>query len=93
MASAEVTLAWLREALERMRAVADEQQRPVPALVPRTALRLTTSPVTGPGRLAGEGTMDQVAEDLGQLRLLGADTVVLDPFNGDPRETCNPQAA
>jgi alkanesulfonate monooxygenase SsuD/methylene tetrahydromethanopterin reductase-like flavin-dependent oxidoreductase (luciferase family) len=87
------TLAWLREALERMRTVADEQLLPVPALAPRIALRLTTSPVTDPRRLAGEGTTDQVADDLEQLRLLGADTVVLDPFNGDPPETCNPQAA
>jgi hypothetical protein len=76
-----------------MRAVADEQQRSAPALAPRTALRLTPSPITGPGRLAGEGTIDQVAGDLEQLRLLGADTVVLGPFNGDPHETYHPQAA
>jgi hypothetical protein len=28
-----------------------------------------------------------------QLRLLGAGTVVLDPFNGDPGETHRPEAA
>jgi hypothetical protein len=27
------------------------------------------------------------------LRLLGADTVVLDPFSGDPDETLRPEAA
>jgi len=27
------------------------------------------------------------------LRLLGADTVVLDPFNGHPDETLRPEAA
>lgn len=72
---------------------ADEQQRPAPALAPRIALRLTPSPITGPGRLAGEGTIAQVAGDLEQLRLLGTDTVVLDPFNADPHETCRPQPA
>jgi alkanesulfonate monooxygenase SsuD/methylene tetrahydromethanopterin reductase-like flavin-dependent oxidoreductase (luciferase family) len=87
------TLAWLREALDRMKTVADEQQRPVPALAPRIALRLATSPITDPGRLAGEGTIGQIIDDLEQLRLLGADTVLLDPFGGDPRETCHPEIA
>ncbi|GAA3510702.1 LLM class flavin-dependent oxidoreductase [Streptosporangium album] len=88
-----VTLPRLREAPARMKALADEQQRPVPALAPRIALRLTESPITAPGRLAGEGTIEQVLDDLEQLRLLGAETVVLDPFNGDPRETSHPQVA
>lgn len=30
-------------------------------------------------------------DDLDQLRLLGAESVVLDHYNGDPRETCHPQ--
>jgi hypothetical protein len=73
------TLAWL--------------QRPPPALMPRIALQLTTAPVTSDDRLAGHGTIAQIAGDLEQLRSLGADTVVLDPFNGDPRETAHPEAA
>lgn len=88
-----LTLARLSEAGDRMKTIADEQQRPVPALAPRIALRLTDSPITDPERPAGEGTIDQILDDLEQLRLLGADTVVLDPFNGDPRETRHPQAA
>ena len=48
---------------------------------------------TDPKRLAGEGNIDQFVDDLEQLRLLGADTVVLDPFNGDPREKCHPEMA
>ncbi|WP_433470067.1 LLM class flavin-dependent oxidoreductase [Spirillospora sp. CA-128828] len=84
------TLPWFRAALERLTTIANEHGRPVPALQPRIALRLTPSPVTGPDRLAGEGTIDQVADDLEQLRLLGADTVLLDPFNGDPDETLRP---
>ncbi|MBF8191688.1 LLM class flavin-dependent oxidoreductase [Nonomuraea sp. K274] len=86
-------LARLRERLDRMKAVADELGRPVPALAPRIALRLTETPVTDEGRLAGEGTIDQIADDLEQLRLLGADTVVLDSYNGDPRETNHPEIA
>ncbi|MEU4329962.1 LLM class flavin-dependent oxidoreductase [Nonomuraea dietziae] len=87
------TLGWLREATPRLRDLADEQGRPSPGMVPRIALRLTEKPVTGAGRLAGEGTIDQILGDLDELSRLGADTVVLDPFNGDPRETCHPETA
>ena len=87
------TMPWLRGAAARLTELADGQQRPVPSLVPRIALRLTESPVTTPGRLAGEGTLGQILDDLTQLQLLGADTVVLDPFNGDPDETRHPEAA
>ncbi|GLW10866.1 F420-dependent oxidoreductase [Microtetraspora sp. NBRC 13810] len=87
------TLPWLRERVDRLRAAADELGRPVPALAPRILLRLTDAPVTGADRRAGEGTLDQVAEDLRQLRLLGAESVVLDPFIGDPDETNHPETA
>jgi alkanesulfonate monooxygenase SsuD/methylene tetrahydromethanopterin reductase-like flavin-dependent oxidoreductase (luciferase family) len=87
------TPGWLTGALDRMKAIAAELQRPQPALVPRIALNLTSSPVTGEDRLAGHGTIEQVADDLDQLHSLGADTVVLDPFNGDPDETAHPETA
>ncbi|MGW1996790.1 LLM class flavin-dependent oxidoreductase [Embleya sp. NPDC001921] len=87
------TLPWMRAAADRLRAVAVEQQRPVPALVPRIALRVTEAPLPDAERLAGEGSIDQIVADLDHLRALGADTVVLDPFDGDPRETAHPQAA
>ena len=87
------TMPWMRAAVGRMTAFADEQRRPVPGLVPRIALRLTGSPLSGPERLAGEGTIDQVLDDLAELRRLGAETVVLDPFSGDPGETLRPEDA
>jgi alkanesulfonate monooxygenase SsuD/methylene tetrahydromethanopterin reductase-like flavin-dependent oxidoreductase (luciferase family) len=87
------TLPWLRGALERLEAAADAQGRPVPGLAPRIALRLAPSPLDGPDRLAGEGTIEQITGDLEQLRRLGADTVVLDPFGGDPEEIHHPQQA
>ncbi|MER7057747.1 LLM class flavin-dependent oxidoreductase [Streptomyces sp. NPDC000351] len=87
------TIPWLREAAVRLKAAADEQHLPVPALAPRIALEVTAAPVIGEQRLAGQGAIDQIMDDLDQLRLLGAETVVLDPYNGDPRETCHPQAA
>jgi alkanesulfonate monooxygenase SsuD/methylene tetrahydromethanopterin reductase-like flavin-dependent oxidoreductase (luciferase family) len=87
------TPGWMTEAADRLAACAAEQQRPQPALMPRIALRLTTAPITDGSRLAGHGTIDQIAGDIGQLRSLGADTVVLDPFNGDHRETAHPETA
>ncbi|MFI0773765.1 LLM class flavin-dependent oxidoreductase [Streptomyces sp. NPDC021212] len=90
------TLDWLRGgggALDRMKGFAAELDRPVPGLAPRVVLKLTDEPVTGPERQAGEGTIDQVMDDLEELRRLGAESVLLDPFTGDPEETCHPEAA
>ncbi|MET7902549.1 TIGR03619 family F420-dependent LLM class oxidoreductase [Streptomyces sp. NPDC005355] len=87
------TLGWLREAVERMKGAARELGRPVPALAPRVVLRLTDEPVTHSERRAGEGTIGQVMDDLEQLRALGAGSILLDPFNGDPEETCRPEVA
>src|SRR5262249_44534897 len=87
------TMPWLREAVDRMVALAAEQRARVPGLAARIALRLTEAPIAGTGRLAGEGTIGQVLDDLTQLRLLGAGTVVLDPFGGDPAETRRPETA
>ncbi|MEA5358170.1 LLM class flavin-dependent oxidoreductase [Amycolatopsis sp., V23-08] len=86
-----LTLSGLREGLGRLKKLAGDE--PVPAFAPRVLLRLTDTPVTGPDRRAGEGTLDQVLDDLTQLRAMGADTVVLDPFDGDPAETLHPEAA
>jgi alkanesulfonate monooxygenase SsuD/methylene tetrahydromethanopterin reductase-like flavin-dependent oxidoreductase (luciferase family) len=87
------TPGWLTSAVDRLTAAAADQHRSRPALMPRIALQLTAAPVAGEGRLAGHGTIGQITDDLERLRVLGAGTVVLDPFNGDPRETARPQAA
>ncbi|WP_410623719.1 LLM class flavin-dependent oxidoreductase [Amycolatopsis sp. cmx-8-4] len=86
-----LTMAGFRDGLGRLTTLAGD--RPVPAFAPRILLRLTDTPVTGPDRRAGEGTLDQVLDDLARLRDLGADTVVLDPFDADPAETLHPEVA
>ncbi|MEU6234339.1 LLM class flavin-dependent oxidoreductase [Kitasatospora sp. NPDC047058] len=85
--------AWhpLRLPLARMRTVLAEHS--LPGFAPRIALRLTGTPVDDPGRPAGVGTVEQVLDDLGRLRRLGAATVVLDPYHGDPEEIRRPQEA
>ncbi|MEV4570756.1 LLM class flavin-dependent oxidoreductase [Nonomuraea sp. NPDC049419] len=88
-----MTLPWLRERWATLQEVAAAEELPVPALAPRILLRVTGTPVTGDERLLGEGTIEQVTEDLEQLREMGAETVVLDPFFEDPAETLRPEAA
>jgi alkanesulfonate monooxygenase SsuD/methylene tetrahydromethanopterin reductase-like flavin-dependent oxidoreductase (luciferase family) len=85
--------AWhpLRLSLPYMRAVL--RRHTLPGFAPRIALRVTSAPVDAPDRPAGAGTVEQILDDLDQLRLMGADTVVLDPYHGDPEETRRPDAA
>ncbi|MFJ3339454.1 hypothetical protein [Streptomyces sp. NPDC086766] len=87
-----IRLDWLREAVERMKEIVTEDPRPVPASVTRI-VRVTDEPAARPNRPAGEGTNDQILNDFEQLRPLGAETVVLDRFGGDPEETCHPEVA
>jgi alkanesulfonate monooxygenase SsuD/methylene tetrahydromethanopterin reductase-like flavin-dependent oxidoreductase (luciferase family) len=68
-------------------------EHPRPALAPRIALQLTETPAEGPERLAGVGSLEQILDDLDALRRLGATTVVLDPYHGDPEQTRHPEAA
>ncbi|MFD8638207.1 LLM class flavin-dependent oxidoreductase [Streptomyces sp. NPDC059533] len=85
--------AWhpLRGTLPWMRSVVASHA--LPAFAPRIALRLTTEPLGDPERLAGTGTLEQILDDLDELRRLGAGTVVLDPYHGDPEETRRPHEA
>jgi probable F420-dependent oxidoreductase len=73
------TLDTLAERVERLRAIADEEQRPVPMLAPRIRLHVTGRPL-GPDRMPGEGTLDQIRRDLAALEALGAAYVIFDPF-------------
>ncbi|MEU6541305.1 TIGR03619 family F420-dependent LLM class oxidoreductase [Streptomyces sp. NPDC047000] len=74
-----VTADWLVHAgLPALRDTAKRLHRPVPALAPRIKLRVTPRPLAG-ARVLGEGSLDQIRDDLALLDRLGADTVVLDP--------------
>ncbi|MER6273994.1 LLM class flavin-dependent oxidoreductase [Streptomyces sp. NPDC001797] len=85
--------AWhpLRLPVTRMRSVLADNA--LPGFAPRIALRLTDAPVEEDGRPAGVGDLEQIVGDLGELRGLGARTVVLDPYDGDPAQTRRPQVA
>jgi alkanesulfonate monooxygenase SsuD/methylene tetrahydromethanopterin reductase-like flavin-dependent oxidoreductase (luciferase family) len=86
-------LDWLRTAMDRLRAIAADEERPVPEFAPRILLRLSPQPLPDDERVAGEGSLEQVLADLDVLRELGARSVVLDPFVSDPAETERPEVA
>lgn len=83
----------LRSGLDQLRTMAAALDQPVPGFAPRILLRLTDEPLPDDDRVAGEGSVEQVMADLDVLRELGAQSVVLDPFVGDPAETERPEAA
>ena len=85
---------WLRgEGLPRLRAMADREGRPVPAVAPRIRLRLTDSPWPEDKRIAGEGSLDQVRADLIALQSLGVTHVLLDTYFDDVEATRDHEAA
>jgi probable F420-dependent oxidoreductase len=78
------SVAWLRDqGIPKLRRIAAEEDRPVPALCPRLRFRITDAPVTDPDRHAGTGTIEQVHEDFRQLEALGVQHVTLDWYTND----------
>ena len=85
---------WLRDTgLPRLRTIAAQEGRAVPALCPRIRLHLTDRPLADEERVAGEGSLDQVRADLEALRALGAPYVLLDTYADDPEATRDPDVA
>jgi alkanesulfonate monooxygenase SsuD/methylene tetrahydromethanopterin reductase-like flavin-dependent oxidoreductase (luciferase family) len=84
-----LSVAQFRDAPGRLTAAAREGGRESPpAFAPRIDLDLTAGDVPGgEARIAGHGSLDQVLGDLAELQALGAESVILDPVRGVPRET------
>ena len=71
--------AWLLDSgLPRMRELAAELDRPVPALCPRVPVQIMANPVADADRVFGVGTIDQIHEDFRLLEEVGAEHVLLD---------------
>ena len=84
---------WLRdEGMPLLRQFAQSEGKPVPDLCPRIMLEVTERPLPENGRVAGQGTLEQIKADLGELANLGATYILLDTFVGyvDERLT-NPE--
>ena len=61
----------------------------MPAFCPRIRLDLHDEPLPFEGREAGTGSLEQIRDDLANLRDLGAEHVTLDWFTGDLEATRN----
>ncbi|MEL7156233.1 MAG: TIGR03619 family F420-dependent LLM class oxidoreductase [Actinomycetota bacterium] len=66
--------------IPRLRAAAEAEGRPLPDLCPRIQFHLSDRPAPA-DRLFGEGTIEQLGEDLALLEDLGCQHVILDSFN------------
>ncbi len=78
---------FANKAIPRLRAVAEEMERPVPALCPRILFQVTDVPTPESDRFLGHGTLEQIHDDLGLLQDLGCEHVILDsysPFDDQP---------
>jgi len=85
---------WLRDTgLPRLKEIAEREERPVPALCPRIKLHLTDSPLPEDQRVAGEGSLDQIRQDLADLEELGCSYVLLDTYRDDLEAVKNNEEA
>ena len=89
-----ITADGLREqGLPRLREIADSEDRAMPEICPRIYLRITDTDLADEERVAGEGSIAQVRDDLGTLADLGCASVLLDAFTDDGLAAQDPEPA
>jgi probable F420-dependent oxidoreductase len=79
--------------LARLHRIAAEEGMPVPDACPRIRMRIHDKPLDDNERFAGEGTLDQIHDDLSQLEKLGCPYVLLDSYYYDVDATRKPETA
>jgi probable F420-dependent oxidoreductase len=79
------------EGLPLLQKIATNESLPLPALCPRLKLRITDAPLADDLRLAGQGTLEQIAADLEALGDLGAQYILLDTYDDQPKSIAYPQ--
>jgi len=78
------TMDWLRKSgMPRLKAIAEEEGKPMPAVCPRIRLRIMEQHQLEEDRYCGTGNLDQVRDDLLVLETLGCDYVLLDTHHDD----------
>lgn len=82
------TLDWLKvEGLPKVEEMAKAEGLPVPALCPRIRMNIQDTPYMSDDRLPGQGTIEQMRDDLAELEAMGAEHVLLDWYSGDLEAT------
>lgn len=73
---------WLRDAgVPTLRRMAAEGGRAAPAVAPRILLAVSDTTLPDARRLVGEGTPEQVRDDLDELAALGVEEVLFDTYH------------
>ena len=65
----------------------------MPDVCPRIYLRITDTDLADDTRVAGEGSINQVRDDLAALAELGCTSVMLDNYTDDGLAAADPQIA
>lgn len=73
-------------AVPHLLALAEADGRPMPELCPRIQFLISDTPAPEATRLLGEGTFEQLHDDLSLLERLGCSHVILDSFNAAEQE-------
>ena len=77
---------WLQHTgLPALRRESQRAGASMPGIVPRIKFRPAATPVAGPDRPLGVGTISQITGDIRFLAGLGADLIILDPNPDTPR--------
>jgi len=75
----EITKKWLsKEGIPLLQKIAKKQNKPIPPICPRILCQVTNEPLPEDSRKIGEGSIDQIHEDLKYLDSIGSEYVVFD---------------
>ena len=89
-----ITVGGLRDqALPKLRAIAEREGMRVPDVCPRIYLRITQTELANKDRVAGEGTVAQIRDDLAALADMGCASVLLDTYTDEGSAAIDPTPA
>ena len=89
-----ITVGGLRDqALPKLRAIAEREGMRVPDVCPRIYLRITQTELANKDRVAGEGTIAQIRDDLAALADMGCASVLLDTYTDEGSAAIDPAPA
>ena len=75
----EITRKWLsEEGIPQLGKIAKEQNKPIPPICPRILCQITNKTLPEGSRKIGEGSIDQIHEDLKFLDSIGSEYVIFD---------------
>jgi probable F420-dependent oxidoreductase len=89
-----ITVDGLRDkALPKLRAIAEREGMRIPDVCPRIYLRITQTELANKDRVAGEGTVAQIRDDLAALADMGCASVLLDTYTDEGSAAIDPAPA